>query len=68
LIVGAIYLLLSLVSVYGPTDFSVAGMLWDAVISTLLTAFWATVQASLYIELRQWKEGDSAEALQKVFA
>lgn len=35
---------------------------------TLMTAFWSTTQASLYIALREWKEGPQAEALASVFA
>ena len=29
---------------------------------------WAAVQGSLYVELRQWKEGGSVDTLQRVFA
>ncbi|AUW58211.1 hypothetical protein C1T17_08930 [Sphingobium sp. SCG-1] len=40
-----------------------------AVISgTLMTAFWSATQTSLYISLREWKEGPQAEALANVFA
>ena len=38
------------------------------VISTLTNVFWGTVQASTYVELRQWKEGGSSEQLAEVFA
>ena len=38
------------------------------VISTLTNVFWGTVQASTYVELRQWKEGGSTEQLAEVFA
>ncbi|HEU5068650.1 MAG TPA: hypothetical protein VFT61_10760, partial [Sphingomicrobium sp.] len=37
------------------------------VISTLTNVFWGTVQASTYVELRQWKEGGSSEQLAEVF-
>ncbi|MGK2910267.1 MAG: hypothetical protein ACSLE1_10795 [Sphingobium sp.] len=36
--------------------------------STLMTAFWSTTQTSLYIGLREWKEGPQAETLANVFA
>jgi hypothetical protein len=29
---------------------------------------WGTIQPLLYVELRQWKEGDSADNLAEVFA
>ena len=37
------------------------------VISTLTNVFWGTVQASTYVELRNWKEGGSTEQLADVF-
>jgi len=37
------------------------------VVSTLTNVFWGTVQASTYVELRQWKEGGSTEQLAEVF-
>ncbi len=43
-------------------------LLLSAITSTLTTAFWGTVQTSLYITLRNWKEGPQAEALADVFA
>lgn len=35
---------------------------------TVLNLVWAAVQASLYVELKQWKEGGSVESLEQVFA
>lgn len=43
-------------------------MIATMVSGTLMTAFWSTTQASLYIALRAWKEGPQAEALASVFA
>lgn len=37
------------------------------VVSTIKNVFWGTVQASTYVELRQWKEGGSTEQLAEVF-
>lgn len=37
------------------------------VVATLVNVFWGTVQASTYVELRQWKEGGSTEQLAEVF-
>ena len=43
-------------------------LIGSAVISTLLTAVVATIQTSLYIELRDWKDGPATEALTEIFA
>jgi hypothetical protein len=37
-------------------------------LQTIALAFWGTIQPSVYVELRDWKEGGSAEALEQVFA
>lgn len=39
-----------------------------AVVQTLVAAFWAVVQASLYVELRDWKDGPRGAALADVFS
>lgn len=46
----------------------IVGMLVGAAGSTVLTAIIATIQASLYVELRNAKEGPPGEALSEVFA
>lgn len=43
-------------------------LLVSGVISTILTAIVATIQTSLYIELRNWKDGPATEALNEIFA
>lgn len=48
------------------TSFGYAVIL--AVVNILSCLMWATVQASLYVELVRWKEGNSPENLAKVFA
>ena len=45
-----------------------AFLIGSAVLSTLLTAVVATIQTSLYIELRDWKDGPATEALTEIFA
>jgi uncharacterized membrane protein len=40
----------------------------NALISTLANTFWSTAQTTLYIELRDWKDGPSADTLADVFA
>ena len=47
---------------------TVANLLGSVVLGTLLNAAWGTIQPALYVELRQWKEGTSVEALEDVFA
>ena len=47
---------------------SVSSLIGSIVLGTLLNAAWGTLQAALYVELRQWKEGTSVEHLQEVFA
>jgi hypothetical protein len=47
---------------------SIVSTIISLVISTLFLAFWCTLQASLYISLRNWKEGPQTEALAEVFA
>lgn len=47
---------------------TVANMIGSIVVGTLFNALWGTIQSSLYVELRQWKEGDSAENLEQIFA
>ena len=38
------------------------------VMGTITNVLWGTIQASLYVELKAWKEGDSVENLEQVFA
>lgn len=40
----------------------------NALLSTIVTAIVATLQTSLYIELRNWKDGPANEALNEIFA
>ena len=43
-------------------------MLFSGVSSTLIIAFWGTAQASLYVALRDWKDGPQGSALADIFA
>lgn len=45
-----------------------SAVLGTVVMGTLFNAVWGTVQPSLYVELRQWKEGKSVEDLEQIFA
>lgn len=47
-----------------PTGLIIASL----VIGTLVNLFWGLVQASLYVELRDWKDGPATENLAQIFA
>jgi len=47
-----------------PISFMIANL----VMGLLINVFWGTVQASLYVELREWKDGPATERLEEVFA
>lgn len=49
-------------------SFNVANLISTAVSAVVLNLLWGTIQPSLYIELRQAKEGGSLENLEQVFA
>jgi hypothetical protein len=55
-------------SAANPAGFTVANVIGSMVVGTIFNMLWGTVQPSLYVELRQWKEGDSADNLAQVFA
>jgi hypothetical protein len=50
------------------TTFNGAAATIIIVIATLVQLLWSTVQASLYVELRDWKEGPGESSLEDVFA
>lgn len=43
-------------------------LLLSVIATTLMNLFWGAVQASLYVELRDWKDGPDADQLAKIFA
>lgn len=45
----------------------IAFLIPNLVISLIVSVFWGTVQASLYVELRDWKDGPATESLEQVF-
>jgi len=63
------------VAIYGIDGMVTLGQsqpLWylalNAVLQTVIAAVWCTLQTSLYVELRDWKEGPDSEALADIFA
>jgi uncharacterized membrane protein len=50
------------------TGLTVFNLLGSIVLGTVFNTLWGTIQPSLYVELRQSKEGDSAQHLAEVFA
>lgn len=76
LVLLVIYWLLSLVvglvglGMYNPAQaagFTIVNMIGSLFVGTVFNMLWGTVQPSLYVELRQWKEGGSLENLEEVF-
>ncbi len=43
-------------------------LIGTVLLSTLVYTVWSTIQTSLYVELRTWKEGPSGQALEEIFA
>jgi len=78
LLLAVYYLLTLLVGVVGLSSlegapdtapqFSTGFIVGSVVVGTLGNALWSTVQASLYVELRNWKDGPQTENLEQVFA
>jgi uncharacterized membrane protein len=77
LVLLVIYWLLSLIaglvglgmySAANPAGFTFANIIGGIVVGTIFNTLWGTIQPSLYVELRQWKEGDSMQNLEHVFA
>jgi len=77
LLLLVIYWLLSVVvglvglGMYRPAvsgGLTIANLIGSILVGTIFNALWGTIQPSLYVELRQWKEGGSAENLAEVFA
>ena len=50
------------------TGLTATNLIGGIVLGTLFNTAWGTIQPALYVELRQWKEGASVEALRDVFA
>lgn len=60
------------VKMYGMADaatgITIASMLSSIFVGTIFNVLWGTIQPSIYVELRHWKQGDSVESLGEVFA
>ncbi|WP_052215600.1 hypothetical protein [Sphingomonas sp. ERG5] len=50
------------------TGLPITWLIGNAVIATLINTFWSTAQTSLYVELRDWKDGPRGRQLEEVFA
>lgn len=51
-----------------PFQMSTSFLVVSLIVGTLVNLFWGLVQASLYVELRDWKDGPSAANLEQVFS
>ena len=58
----------SVASLFVTGGLPVSWILVTIVSSTLVNTVWSTVQSSLYVELRNWKEGLPEQALEEVFS
>ena len=47
---------------------SISSIILSAIIGTLINTFWSTAQTSLFIELRNWKDGPQTQNLKDIFA
>ena len=52
----------------GALPLSIGWVIANTVVTSLATMLWSTVQAALYVELRDWKDGPTADRLAEVFA
>jgi hypothetical protein len=78
LVLFVLYWLLSLVlglvglKIYGAgtsaTGLSIGNIIGSMILGTIFNVLWGAIQPSLYVELREWKEGGSIENLEEVFA
>jgi hypothetical protein len=78
LVLAAIYWLMSIVlglvglKMYAGANaaagLTTGNLLGSVLLGTIFNVLWGTIQPSLYVELRQAKEGDNVEALADVFA
>lgn len=50
------------------TGLTIGNIIGSAVLGTIFNTIWGTIQPSLYVELRQWKEGTGVENLEQIFA
>lgn len=58
----------SLSATLANNSFPIAWILATVISSTIVNTVWSTVQTSLYVELRNWKEGLPEQALEEIFA
>lgn len=49
------------------SQFSIERVLVNTIVDTIVYLVWSVVQASLYVELREWKNGSSVDTLEQVF-
>jgi hypothetical protein len=53
---------------YPATGLSIGWILATVLVSVIVNTVWSTVQSSLYVELRNWKEGLPEQALEEIFS
>lgn len=78
LVLGILYWLCSIVlglvglNMYGARataeGLTATNLIGSIILGTIFNVLWGAIQPSLYVELRQWKEGGSLQNLEDVFA
>lgn len=48
-------------------QFSIEAIVINTIVETIVYLVWSVVQASLYVELSEWKDGSSVDSLEQVF-
>jgi hypothetical protein len=58
----------NLTSAIASSNFLMGWIVVSVITSTVINTVWSTVQTSLYVELRNWKEGMPEQSLAEIFA
>jgi len=67
-VIGTLFSAIGINSVFPSKGLPVGWTLATVVTTTVVDMVWSTVQTSLYVELRNWKEGLPEQALEEIFA
>jgi hypothetical protein len=70
LLIGAIFSFVSVMMFGRPSlgHVSTGQIVSWVVAGVIVNLLWSSIQASLYVELRDWKDGPAAENLEQIFA
>jgi hypothetical protein len=68
IVIGTLFSAIGIARTFPTTGLPIGWVLATIITSTLVNTVWSTVQSSLYVELRNWKEGLPEQALEDIFA